>query len=600
MSEPFITIRGGAATPQPRRHSTPAVPPPPPPAPGQQGHGGGGGSGGPIPQGVPPAQPQNIALQIPPPPLHAIPADLRGRPAVQVSDIRAERMTEGDAREILTQFKVIRFEKCPTTNEVDAEGKAIKPTWGKCLAIDENDIEQVEARKKVKALDKDRNKEGKPISVTEKKAGLPAALKSQLEKQQAQLQHNDDSRFIYTLVQLEDFTKPLDDAKAEKFGDAKTDAKDKDKKKKEKKYEWDKWDTKKISTEKKSKTKLKERIGVRAYYKRSPGPDQDCLQLLQQHQAQLRQQQQHQKDHTYMMLMHQQQQHHAQMHPQAPPNQQQPQPAKPADVQIVQLGGKKGKRPPRSVHSSDDSYFSDGWSESEGEFETPQSSVGSQISGKHKHRRRERKHHKDKAKYYNLDRTPRTIPVAENLYVVTTAPRGGTPATPISPQPRLPPPVEIERLRSIRYWEPEDEPRRRAIEPAYTYRTVERQRSYPRMSPVETRRDRFDDFDYDREHRDAIARLDRIALEEGRERERRADDAAYERYMNRSRGRRVVVTARGPYEQEPEYHAPYIRTAEPTYLDQEARAEDYIESRSVGFESHPFQPRPRRMVYEER
>lgn len=614
MSEPFIKIRGGAATPQPpRRQNTPGPPPPPPhphpPAPGQQG----GGGGGPITQSVPLAQAQNMAHQVPPPPFHTIPPELRGRPAMQVCDIRAERMTEGDAREALTQFKVIRFEKCATTNEVDVEGKAIKPTWGKCCVIDENDIEQVEARKKVKILDKEPNKEGRVVTISEKKTALPAALKSQLERQQALLQRDDDPKFIYTLVQLEDLTKPLDDAKSDKKSDAKTGAKDK--KKKEKSYEWDKGDTKKIATEKKSKTKLKERIGVRAYYKRSPGPDQDCLQLLHQHQAQLRQHQQHQRDHVQMMMINQQQQHHAMMHPpQPPPNEQPPQGIKPADVQILQLDGKKGKRPPRSDHGSESSFASEVWSESDDDFQTPQSSVGSHISGgRRKHRRRERKHYKDKAKYYNMDRVPRTVPVAENLYTVTRAPRGGSPPLPISPQPRLPP-VDPDRLRSSRYWDNEEqlirdrhdgETRRRVIEPAYTYHTLERQRSYPRMSPLEPRHERFDNIDFEREHRDAMAHLDRIvALEEERERElerereRRADEAAYERYLrDRPRERRVVVTTRGLYERDPAYHAPYIRTVEPTYLDQEARAEEYMERRSAGHDPHPFQPR-RRRVYE--
>ncbi|KAL2205086.1 hypothetical protein CC79DRAFT_1323826 [Sarocladium strictum] len=613
MSEPFIQLRGGGATPQPQhRQQTPGAPPPPPPAPGQQGGLGISGGGGAMPQGVPPAQPQNMATHIPPPPFHSIPAELRGRSAVQLSDIRSERMTEGDAREILTQFKVIRFEKCQTTNEVDAEGKAIKPTWGKCWTFDENDTEQVEARKAVKILDKEKDKDGKAVTVTQKKALLPAVLKVQLERQQALLQRDDDPRFVYTLVQLENLCRPLEDGKLDKKADGKNESrdKDKDKKKRDKKYEWDKWDTKNITSDKKGRSKLKERIAVRAYYKRSPAADQDSIQLLQQQQAQLQQHQRHQREHVAMMMHHQQQHHQAQMQPPQPQIMQQPPPdlrtGKGADIQIVQLDGKKGKRGPRSVHSSEGSY-SDGWSESEGEYHTPQSSIGSNFSAKHRRRRRERRHHKDKAKYYNV---PRTIPVAENLYVVTTGPRGATPGTPLSPQPRLPP-VDVDRLRSVRYWENEadhdrerreQDTRRRTIEPAYTYHDLNRQRSYPRLSPLETRRERFDDLDYDREYQDSMARLDRIALEEERERDRdrRAEDAAYERFMrDRPRERRVVVTA-DSYEPDTGRHAPYIRTVEPTYLDQEARAEDYMESRSAGFSPHPFQPRTRRVYYEER
>ncbi|KAK0386312.1 hypothetical protein NLU13_6149 [Sarocladium strictum] len=603
MSEPFIQLRRSAATPQSRRQSTPGVPPPPPPAPDQQG--------GAIPQVVPAPQHQNMAPQLPPPPFHVNPTELRGRPPVQVSDIRPDRMTEGDAREQLTQFKIIRLEKCSTTNEVDAEGKAIKPTWAKCFTIDENDVEQVEARRRVKALDKEVNKYGKIIPVTEKKASLPAALKSQLEKLQFQLQHGDDPRFIYALVQLEDLCKPLDNAKADNKGTAQGEAKDKDRRK-EKKYVRDKFETKRIASEKKSKTKLKERIAVRAYYKRSPAPDQDCLQLLQQQNTQLRQQQNHQRDQLLVAMMHQQQQHQAQMQPPQPPqpSQMPPSTVKPPDVQIVHLDGKKGKHSPRLSHSSEDSCSSDAWSESDGtEFQTPQSSVGSHACRRKRYRRHERKHRKDNAKYYNTDRVPRVLPMAESLHIVTTVPRGHTPVAPISPQPRLPP-AEVDRLRSIRYWDcdeqfhrnrRDEEPRRRTIEPAYTHRPLRWQRSYPRMSPVETRRERFDNFEFDREHRENLARLDQIKLEEEREQDRRAEDAAHERYMRaREHGHRVGVRAHGIYHQEPEYHAPYIRTVEPTYVDQEVRAEGYMESRSAGYESHPFRPRPRRMMYEDR
>ena len=597
-----MQIRAGTATPLPRRQS---APPPPPPAPGQQGGGGGGGGGG-IARPMPQAQHQNMTAPMPAVPLHAIPSDLRGRPPFQVSDLRNEHMTEGDARESLTHFKVIRFQKSRTHNEFDADGKAVKPTWARCEIIDENDMEQMEARKRIKALEKERSKDDKPVTITDKKSSLPAMLKTQLERQQFDLQRHDDQRFTHTLVQLEDLTKPYEHPKSKK-----NDSRDwKENKKKEKKFEWD---SRKSSSDKRdqSKAKVKERIGIRAYFKRSPNQEQDCKGLFFQLSAEKQQREHFHREQQRMMHQHQQHEAamHQQPHPQTAMNQH---PPGVRDVQVVQ----KDKHRSRSVHSSDDSDSS-GWSSSEDEFQTPMSSVGSNASREPKNRRREKKHHKDKAKYYNVNRAPRALPVAEGLYVVTNAPQRGVLGTPLSPQPRLPP-LEVDRLRNMRYWdseaqydferrEREEESRRRAIEPAYPQRPLlERRDSYIRMSPLEPRRDRFEDLEYERNHRENMARLDRMMLDEEerereRERDRRLSDAALDRALyDRPRQHRVIVTADGLYDPEPAYHAPYVRTRGSSYLDQEVRAEDYIERRSSDFEPHPFAPRVRRRVYEDR
>ncbi|KAM6519577.1 hypothetical protein FALCPG4_013198 [Fusarium falciforme] len=103
----------------------------------------------------------------PSPPPGAVPRDLRPRDAVPISDLRHERLTEADARELLSTFHVIRLERARNPNDVDAEGYPLKPSWDRVHQFVQTDYPQEEARRRVAQL----VKETKPVYEKEESQG---------------------------------------------------------------------------------------------------------------------------------------------------------------------------------------------------------------------------------------------------------------------------------------------------------------------------------------------------------------------------------------------------------------------------------------------
>ncbi|RTE72230.1 hypothetical protein BHE90_013364 [Fusarium euwallaceae] len=142
----------------------------------------------------------------PSPPPGAVPRDLRPRDAVPISDLRHERLTEADARELLSTFYVIRLERAHNPNDVDSEGYALKPSWDMVHQYIQTNYPQEDARRRVAQL----MKETKPVY--EKKRAKEASIQRQIEIVLDDFSRRElDPRFIFTLAQFESQYRRLDD-----------------------------------------------------------------------------------------------------------------------------------------------------------------------------------------------------------------------------------------------------------------------------------------------------------------------------------------------------------------------------------------------------
>ncbi|KAM5345418.1 hypothetical protein ACJ41O_011280 [Fusarium nematophilum] len=252
-------------SPEPQHHQPrPTLPGPPIPRLNQRAPGG-------LPAAMPPhsnhvTMPTNNSPQhFPPaPPPHAVPRDLRPTHAVEISDIRDEGLTEDDARERLSTYKVMRFEKVAKSYHPDDEGYPMKPTWEKVLRTEQTDVSQQDARRKVRQL----QRETKPV--LEKKAAKSVAIQRQLERAREELTSRDpDPRYCYKLVQFESLFRKVDDRQVVHIG------RHKDRK--------DRRDRKYAKYSKRSRSPTKERYAIIAFYKRTPAPGNSTLKMLEEH-----------------------------------------------------------------------------------------------------------------------------------------------------------------------------------------------------------------------------------------------------------------------------------------------------------------------------
>ncbi|ODA81172.1 hypothetical protein RJ55_04136 [Drechmeria coniospora] len=111
------------------------------------------------------------------------------RPAVEISDLRRETMTDGDARELLSMYVVIRHEKWISPNGFDDDGNPVRPTWERISRFEDPNISQQEAIHKVRELTKGG-------SVAFKKGQLGVNIQRQLEETKRALKEEDpDTRY---------------------------------------------------------------------------------------------------------------------------------------------------------------------------------------------------------------------------------------------------------------------------------------------------------------------------------------------------------------------------------------------------------------------
>ncbi|KAI0420008.1 hypothetical protein F5X98DRAFT_50473 [Xylaria grammica] len=152
MAQEFYHISG--PQPSPRRHNDPLHP---------QQH---------APIGV---YPQGHSPAPPAPPRSMIPLDLRGGPAVQISDISRDLFSESDMKEELTDYIVFRFEKMADKDGFDDQGRPKWPSWEKAIRTEDRSISKPTASKKIRQLNSTTR------DVLDKKNSLPSALKRQID-----------------------------------------------------------------------------------------------------------------------------------------------------------------------------------------------------------------------------------------------------------------------------------------------------------------------------------------------------------------------------------------------------------------------------------
>ncbi|RWA08134.1 hypothetical protein EKO27_g6958 [Xylaria grammica] len=104
-----------------------------------------------------------------------IPVDLRGGPAVQISDISRDLFSESDMKEELTDYIVFRFEKMADKDGFDDQGLPKWPSWEKAIRTEERSISKPTAARKIRQLN------GTTRDVLDKKNSLPSALKRQID-----------------------------------------------------------------------------------------------------------------------------------------------------------------------------------------------------------------------------------------------------------------------------------------------------------------------------------------------------------------------------------------------------------------------------------
>ncbi|TPX12140.1 uncharacterized protein E0L32_007255 [Thyridium curvatum] len=264
-----------------------ARPPVPPPVPGAPPH-----QGGPRPNmGQPSAQARmHHQQQVGGMPMHQAPRVVNAAPPqapqfpqqhslhspVEVVDIRMERMSSSQAREMLSEYHVYRFEKIMDQDRFDNEGKPLPPNWQQVHRSQENDP-KVEVLRQIARLNKKH-------TLSEKKKELNADQLYNIDKTLDQLKsrlRNPDLEV--KLVQLDDQLKPfVENGRYNEKG--KRDEKDKDKKNKNKKSKHNTSKTK-LSWEKKPKW---QRVAIIAYYKIGPKPEVDALAFLARQQQEQR------------------------------------------------------------------------------------------------------------------------------------------------------------------------------------------------------------------------------------------------------------------------------------------------------------------------
>ncbi|KAI0911468.1 hypothetical protein F4823DRAFT_636411 [Ustulina deusta] len=156
------------------------------------------------PQGPPGGNPQGHPF--PPPPRNMIPVDLRGGPAVQISDISRDLFSESDMKEELTDYIVFRFEKMTDKDGLDDYGQPKWPSWEKAIRIEERSISKQVAANKVRQLNKSTK------NVLDKKTSLPSPLKRQIDLALDYLMNRepDVANFHWFLAQIDHQLRPIE------------------------------------------------------------------------------------------------------------------------------------------------------------------------------------------------------------------------------------------------------------------------------------------------------------------------------------------------------------------------------------------------------
>ncbi|KAG6000910.1 hypothetical protein E4U21_004881 [Claviceps maximensis] len=214
------------------------------------------------------------------------------RHGVEIFDLRHETMTEADARLLLCTYIIIRMQKSYSPNETNEIGIPLVPNWERITSVEQTEISQQEAARKVRELD------AKGISAINKKNDMPFPLQRQIEKAQERLQiSEEDNRYEYVLAQLDCKMREIDETsplyKVHEGKKVKNLDRDKDRDKSKSKYknrENDKKMMKKKGRDGEKKGKSKEfrkfeRVSVTAYFRRVPRQEVNAVSMFQEKQG---------------------------------------------------------------------------------------------------------------------------------------------------------------------------------------------------------------------------------------------------------------------------------------------------------------------------
>lgn len=200
----------------------------------------------------------------PSPPPGAVPRDLRPRDTVPIQDLRHERRTEADARELLSTYHVIRLERVRNRNDVDAEGYPLRPSWERVHQFIQSDYPQEEARRRVAQL----VKESKPVY--EKKRAKDVIIQRQIELVLEDFARKElDPRYQFTLAQFESQYRRLDDHSVGSTS----------RRRRSHRHHHSRKSRKHSS---RSRSPRKERQAIIIYLKRSPAKGENGLRMLQE------------------------------------------------------------------------------------------------------------------------------------------------------------------------------------------------------------------------------------------------------------------------------------------------------------------------------
>ncbi|KAI1122917.1 hypothetical protein F5Y10DRAFT_63809 [Nemania abortiva] len=132
-------------------------------------------------------------------PRHMNSANLGRGPAIQISDVSRELLTESDMREELTDYMVVRFEKVVDREGFDEQGQPKRPSWERVIRAEEHGISKHVAAKKVQQLN--RSTKG----VLDKKDSLPPPLRLQIDRTLEYLMdgEQDPGHFHWVLAQMD-------------------------------------------------------------------------------------------------------------------------------------------------------------------------------------------------------------------------------------------------------------------------------------------------------------------------------------------------------------------------------------------------------------
>ncbi|KAI1828381.1 hypothetical protein F4861DRAFT_179738 [Xylaria intraflava] len=156
-------------------------------------------------QGHPQMYPQGHAGAPSAPPKRAIPVDLRGGPAIQISDVSRDLLSESDMRGELTEYAVFRFEKMTDKDAFDDHGRPKHPSWDTAIRTEDRSISKQVAADKIRQL----NQSSK--NVVDKKGSLPVALKRQIDRALEDLiiRESDPANYQWSLAQIDHQLKPI-------------------------------------------------------------------------------------------------------------------------------------------------------------------------------------------------------------------------------------------------------------------------------------------------------------------------------------------------------------------------------------------------------